>query len=53
LVRFLEASTFYARHGDVAATVSIIATIALLAWPSVIRRGRVYNERTPCPQSTI
>jgi apolipoprotein N-acyltransferase len=50
--RFLEASTFYARHGDVAATVSIIATIALLAWPSVMRRARVYNEGTPCPQST-
>jgi apolipoprotein N-acyltransferase len=32
-VRFLQASTFYARHGDMVATVSLIATIALFLWP--------------------
>jgi apolipoprotein N-acyltransferase len=35
--RFLETSTFYARHGDVLAGVSVLATVALLA----ARRRRV------------
>jgi len=32
-VRFLQASTFYARHGDIVAIASLIATIALFLWP--------------------
>jgi apolipoprotein N-acyltransferase len=35
--RFLRASTFYARHGDVLANASVVVTVALLV---LSRRSR-------------
>jgi apolipoprotein N-acyltransferase len=45
--RFLQTSTFYARHGDILAYASLVVTSALIAF------SRRSHTIPPCPPSTI